>query len=85
MGLALSRLAGRRLLWGRVILCGVAIVGAVVVPMSCEVAGWALLIAILLAPATRIGYLIYPMNLFVWSWMLRPSPDEIPAPRLAVP
>ena len=51
----------------------------------CEVAGWALLIAILLAPATRIGYLIYPMNLFVWSWMLRPSPDEIPAHRLAVP
>ena len=29
-----------------------------------------LLVAILLAPATRIGYLLYPLNFFVWSWML---------------
>jgi hypothetical protein len=36
----------------------------------CRVAGWSLLIAIMLAPATRIGYLVYPLNLFVWSWML---------------
>jgi hypothetical protein len=33
--------------------------------------GWVMLIAILLAPATRIGYLLYPINLFVWAWMLR--------------
>ncbi len=31
--------------------------------------GWVMLIAILLAPATRVGYLLYPINLFVWSWM----------------
>ena len=36
----------------------------------CRLAGWSLLIAILLAPATRVGYLMYPLNFFVWSWML---------------
>ena len=36
----------------------------------CRVAGWSLTGAILLAPSTRIGYLIYPLNLFVWSWLL---------------
>ena len=35
------------------------------------VTGWVMLIAILLAPATRVGYLLYPINLFVWAWMLR--------------
>jgi hypothetical protein len=33
--------------------------------------GWVMLMAILLAPATRVGYLLYPINLFVWAWMLR--------------
>lgn len=45
----------------------------------CSVAGWALLIAICLAPATRIGYLVYPANLFVWAWMLSgPVPSAVP-------
>ena len=42
----------------------------------CQVAGVVLLVAILLAPATRIGYLLYPLNFFVWSWMLT---DDDPA------
>jgi Glycosyltransferase family 87 len=37
--------------------------------------GWVMTIAILLAPATRVGYLLYPVNLFVWAWMLRRSDD----------
>jgi hypothetical protein len=37
--------------------------------------GWIMLIAILLAPATRVGYLLYPVNLFVWAWMLRQADD----------
>ncbi len=41
--------------------------------------GWVMLIAILVAPATRVGYLLYPINLFVWAWMLRRS-DEPPVP-----
>ncbi len=44
--------------------------------------GWVMLIAILLAPATRVGYLLYPINLFLWAWMFRcsaePAVDEGP-------
>jgi MYXO-CTERM domain-containing protein len=47
--------------------------------------GWVMLIAILLAPATRVGYLLYPINLFVWAWMLArahdpPGPATAPLP-----
>ncbi len=44
-----------------------------------NLAGWVMLIAILLAPATRVGYLLYPINLFVWAWMLGQA-DTPPAP-----
>jgi hypothetical protein len=44
--------------------------------------GWVMLVAILLAPATRVGYLLYPINLFVWSWMLRRSDDPAAAVEL---
>jgi hypothetical protein len=42
---------------------------------------WVMLIAIMLAPATRVGYLLYPINLFVWAWMLRQAdePDMYPS------
>jgi hypothetical protein len=43
-----------------------------------SLAGWVMLIAILLAPATRVGYLLYPINLFVWAWMLRQADDPDP-------
>ena len=39
--------------------------------------GWVMLVAILLAPATRVGYLLYPINLFVWAWMFGQA--EVPA------
>ncbi len=39
--------------------------------------GWVMLVAILLAPATRIGYLLYPINLFVWAWMLKRADDPL--------
>jgi hypothetical protein len=38
-----------------------------------ELTGWVMLIALLLAPATRVGYLLYPANLFVWAYVLRRS------------
>ncbi len=41
--------------------------------------GWVMLIAILLAPATRVGYLLYPINLFVWAWMLSQADDPVGA------
>lgn len=40
--------------------------------------GWVMLVAILVAPATRVGYLLYPINLFVWAWMLRCASDPPP-------
>lgn len=42
-------------------------------------AGWAMLVAILFAPATRIGYLLYPINFFVWAHLLRGAEEEDPA------
>jgi len=48
-----------------------------------SVTGWVMLVAILLAPATRVGYLLYPINLFLWAWMFRRSEDPAdvePAP-----
>jgi hypothetical protein len=33
--------------------------------------GWVMTVAILLAPATRVGYLLYPVDFFVWAWLLR--------------
>jgi hypothetical protein len=41
---------------------------------------WAFTVAILLAPATRIGYFLYPADLFVWAWLLRSEDGESPAP-----
>jgi hypothetical protein len=41
-----------------------------------SLAGWVMLIAILFAPATRVGYLLYPVNFFVWAYLLRDA-DEL--------
>jgi hypothetical protein len=32
--------------------------------------GWTMAFAIVLAPATRVGYFLYPLDLFVWAWLL---------------
>lgn len=32
--------------------------------------GWTALAAILLAPATRVGYLLYPIDMLAWAWLL---------------
>lgn len=45
--------------------------------------GWAMVVAILLAPATRVGYFLYPLDLFVWAWLLD-SEDGISVPVMAV-
>jgi hypothetical protein len=36
-----------------------------------RVVAWIMTVAILLAPATRVGYLLYPVDFFVWAWLLR--------------
>ena len=45
--------------------------------------GWVMLVAIIVAPATRVGYLLYPINLFLWAWMFRRSED--PADSVPLP
>lgn len=40
---------------------------------------WATTVAILLAPATRVGYFLYPVDFFVWAWLLN-SEDGAEAP-----
>ncbi|HEY5250213.1 MAG TPA: glycosyltransferase family 87 protein, partial [Acidimicrobiales bacterium] len=42
--------------------------------------GWVMTIAILVAPATRIGYLLYPVDFFIFAWLLR-SEDGVSLPR----
>jgi hypothetical protein len=42
--------------------------------------GWVMTVAILLAPATRVGYLLYPVDFFVWAWLLRGEDSVDPAP-----
>jgi Glycosyltransferase family 87 len=38
---------------------------------ACMLGGWLMTAGILLAPATRVGYLLYPINFFIWSWLMR--------------
>ncbi|MGA2519497.1 MAG: glycosyltransferase family 87 protein [Acidimicrobiales bacterium] len=43
---------------------------------------WIMTIAILLAPATRVGYLLYPVDFFVWAWLLKSEETVDPVPVL---
>jgi hypothetical protein len=36
-------------------------------------AGLVFLLALVLTPAGRVGYLVYPINLLAWSWYLEPE------------
>jgi uncharacterized membrane protein len=47
----------------------------------CMIAGVVMGALILLAPDARIGYLLYPINFFVWAYLLAepaPPPDALP-------
>lgn len=48
------------------------------------VSGVGLLAAMLLLPATRFGYLLYPAVLLVWAVALRPEPVTAPTPEARV-
>ncbi len=50
-----------------------------------SLAAWVMLVAIVFAPATRIGYLLYPINFFVWAFMLRGAEALEPVDQLAPP
>ena len=44
----------------------------------CRLTAVIAIVVMCLAPATRIGYVVYPVNLLVWSWLLDPR-TEAPA------
>jgi hypothetical protein len=48
---------------------------------------WVMTVAILLAPATRVGYLLYPIDFFVWAWLLHgeETVDPVPAALRSAP
>ena len=48
----------------------------------CMIAGVVMSALILLAPDPRVGYLLYPINFFVWAYLLAepaPTPSVLPA------
>ncbi|HEY1828190.1 MAG TPA: glycosyltransferase 87 family protein [Acidimicrobiales bacterium] len=48
----------------------------------CWLGGIVMAVATLVAPATRIGYLLYPINFFVWSYLF--SEADVRAPTLGL-
>ena len=42
----------------------------------CNVGGVVMAVITLLAPATRIGYLLYPINFFVWGYLFSGAPGQ---------
>jgi uncharacterized membrane protein len=43
---------------------------------ACNVGGVVMAVITLLAPATRIGYLLYPINFFVWGYLFSGAPGQ---------
>ena len=46
---------------------------------AAKFAAFVMFLATILAPATRFGYLIYPVNLFVWGYFLSPNTRKNPS------
>jgi hypothetical protein len=47
------------------------------VSQVCEITGVVMCALILLAPNPRVGYLLYPINFFVWAYLLAPRAEEL--------
>jgi uncharacterized membrane protein len=47
------------------------------VSQVCNIAGVVMSALILLAPNPRVGYLLYPINFFVWAYLLAPRPEDV--------
>jgi hypothetical protein len=82
LGEALTSLfpGSRKVITVLLLLVGVVIVLAVIrrypprtPATACRLTGFALTVAMVLSPATRFGYLIYPANLVVWASMIESS------------
>jgi hypothetical protein len=46
-------------------------------PLALRTMAVAMTVVICAATATRIGYLIYPLNFMLWAWVLTPQPDSV--------
>ena len=42
---------------------------------ACRLTAVIAIVVMCLAPATRVGYVVYPVNLLVWSWLLAPTTE----------
>jgi uncharacterized membrane protein len=47
------------------------------VSQVCNIAGVVMGALILLAPNPRVGYLLYPINFFVWAYLLAPRAEDV--------
>jgi hypothetical protein len=47
------------------------------VSQVCDITGIVMCALILLAPNPRVGYLLYPINFFVWAYLLAPQAEEL--------
>ncbi len=47
------------------------------VSQVCNITGVVMCALILLAPNPRVGYLLYPINFFVWTYLLAPQPEDM--------
>lgn len=47
------------------------------VSQVCNISGIVMSALILLAPNPRVGYLLYPINFFVWAYLLGPRSEEL--------
>jgi hypothetical protein len=71
----------------RVLLVGLVIVGTPIlvwwlrrrpprdVAAACRLTAVVAIVVMCVAPATRVGYVVYPINLLVWSWLLAPTTE----------
>jgi Glycosyltransferase family 87 len=46
------------------------------VSQVCTISGVVMAVLILLAPSPRVGYLLYPVNFFVWAYLLAEAPQS---------
>jgi uncharacterized membrane protein len=49
------------------------------IPEAVAATGLLMAVAVVLAPAARIAYVVYPLDLLVWAWMLR-QPSDVGSP-----
>ena len=55
------------------------------VAACCRLTAVIAIVVMCVAPATRVGYVVYPVNLLVWSWLLTPVAPNAEGTDVEVP